>query len=53
MEEMEEDGTGEFEVEFEIEEAVDMGRPSGIQMMEVLDRKAGAVRKITLGRSAV
>lgn len=53
MEREKEDGTGEFEVAFEIELGVDMGRPSKIQIMVVLDRKAGAVRKITLGGSAV
>jgi predicted PhzF superfamily epimerase YddE/YHI9 len=42
-----------FEVAFEIEQGVDMGRPSKIQITVVLDLKAGAVRKITLGGSAV
>ncbi len=54
MREMEkEDGKEDFEVEFEVEQGADMGRPSKIQTKVVLDRESGAVRKITLGGSAV
>lgn len=47
------DLAGGFVTEFEIEQGVDMGRPSSIQTTVVLESETADVRRVVLGGSAV
>lgn len=49
----EEDSSDDFVTSFDIEQGVDMGRPSSIQTKVVLDSKTADVRRVVLGGSAV
>ncbi|KAH7308826.1 hypothetical protein BKA65DRAFT_520002 [Rhexocercosporidium sp. MPI-PUGE-AT-0058] len=48
-----EDDSDDFVTSFDIEQGVDMGRPSSIQTKVVLDAKTSDVKRVVLGGSAV